>query len=140
MGDPETQPILSRMKSDWVPVIEAAIDGKLNTVEIEWDRRVALGVVVAAHNYPQTPRAGDAISGLSKNGNHKASDSFVFHAGTQLENNQVVTSGGRVLCVTALADSTKLAQQKAYLALDQIRFDGMQFRKDIGHLAISRKR
>ena len=140
MGDPETQPILSRMKSDWVPVIEAAIDGKLNTVEIEWDRRVALGVVVAAHNYPQTPRAGDAISGLSKNGNHKASDSFVFHAGTQLENNQVVTSGGRVLCVTALADSTKLAQQKAYVALDQIRFDGMQFRKDIGHLAISRKR
>ena len=88
MGDPETQPILSRMKSDWVPVIEAAIDGKLNTVEIEWDRRVALGVVVAAHNYPQTPRVGDPISGLSKTGNHKAIDSFVFHAGTALENNQ----------------------------------------------------
>ena len=140
MGDPETQPILSRMKSDWVPIIEAAIDGKLNTVEIEWDRRVALGVVVAAADYPQTPRQGDAISGLAKNGNHKATDCFVFHAGTTTADKKVVTSGGRVLCVTALADSTKLAQQKAYAALDKIQFDGMQFRKDIGHLAITRKR
>ena len=140
MGDPETQPILSRMKSDWVPIIEAAIDGKLNMVEIEWDRRVALGVVVAAADYPQAPRQGDAIKGLAKDGNHKATDCFVFHAGTALVDEQVVTSGGRVLCVTALADSTKLAQQKAYAALEKIQFEGMQFRKDIGHLAISRKR
>ena len=140
MGDPETQPILSRMKSDWVPIIDAAIDGKLNTVEIEWDRRVALGIVMAAADYPQTPRQGDAIKGLAKDGNHKATDCFVFHAGTSLVDEQVVTSGGRVLCVTALADSTKLAQQKAYAALEKIQFEGMQFRKDIGHLAISRKR
>ncbi len=140
MGDPETQPIMARLKSDWVPVIEAAIDGKLDTVQIEWDRRVALGIVMAAHDYPENPRKADAIHGLPLEGAHPANDTFIFHAGTTQENEQIKTSGGRVLCVTALGDSTKLAQAKAYAAADVIHFDGMQMRRDIGYRAIARKR
>jgi phosphoribosylamine---glycine ligase len=128
------------LKSDWVPVIEAAIAGRLNTVEIEWDRRVALGVVMASHNYPAEPRLGDIIQGLPTQGNRTADDHFVFHAGTEIKDKQCVTSGGRVLCVTALGDSTRVAQQKAYEVADQIKFDGMQMRRDIGHLAINRKK
>jgi len=137
MGDPETQPILMRMKSDFVKLLEHAIDGTLDTVEAEWDRRVALGVVLAAANYPETPRKGDPINGLP-NGNSFGEDAHVFHAGTADADGQVVTSGGRVLCVTALGENIKLAQKLAYESAAQIAFDGMQFRKDIGHRAISR--
>jgi phosphoribosylamine---glycine ligase len=140
MGDPETQPIMARMKSDWVPVVEAAIMGRLDTVEIEWDRRVALGVVMASHNYPDEPRLGDVIQGLPAQGNRNTEDHFVFHAGTEMKDKQCVTSGGRVLCVTALGDSTRVAQQKAYDVAEKIKFDGMQMRRDIGHLAINRKK
>jgi phosphoribosylamine---glycine ligase len=140
MGDPETQPIMARMKSDWVPVVEAAIAGRLDTVEIEWDRRVALGVVLAAQHYPDDPKLGDIIQGLPTHGNRGAEDYFVFHAGTATKGDDCVTSGGRVLCVTALGDSTRVAQQKAYEAADKIKFDGAQMRRDIGHLAINRKK
>ncbi|MHB1359776.1 MAG: phosphoribosylamine--glycine ligase [Rhodocyclaceae bacterium] len=133
MGDPETQPIMLRLKSDLVALIDAAIDGHLDKVEADWDRRVALGVVLAAHNYPGTPRSGDVIHGLGKT----AADSHVFHAGTTLNgNNEVVTAGGRVLCVTALGDTVRSAQKRAYEIADEIRFDGMQFRRDIGYRAI----
>lgn len=140
MGDPETQPIMARLKSDWVPVVEAAIDGKLDQVEIEWDRRAALGVVMAAANYPEQPRTGDAISGLKPHGNKDQSDQLVFHAGTIIKNEQCMTNGGRVLCVTALGDSVRVAQQRAYEQLDQIKFDGAQYRRDIGYRAINRKK
>ena len=136
LGDPETQPILMRLKSDLVEVLLHATDGTLDKVELQWDRRVALGVVMAAAGYPQVPRKGDVISGLPADGD----DSMVFHAGTELVDGQVHVNGGRVLCVTALGDSTKLAQQQAYAALQGIRFDGMQYRKDIGHRAIAAKR
>ena len=137
MGDPETQPILMRLKSDFVKLLEHAIDGTLDTVEAEWDRRVALGVVLAAANYPDTPKKGDQITGLP-NGNSFGEDAHVFHAGTTDADGQVVTSGGRVLCVTALGENVKLAQKLAYESTVQIHFEGMQFRKDIGHRAISR--
>ncbi len=133
MGDPETQPIMMRLKSDLVDLVEAAVDGKLDTVEAEWDRRCALGVVLAAHNYPDEPRKGDVIGGLDKGGD----DYHVFHAGTSEKDGQVVTSGGRVLCVTALGDTVKIAQKRAYEVVDRISFDGMQFRRDIGHRAIA---
>ena len=132
MGDPETQPIMMRLKSDLVPLLEAAIDGKLDTAQAEWDPRVALGVVIAAANYPEDPRKGDAISGLPAPGD----DYHVFHAGTTLEGKTVVTSGGRVLCVTALGHNTRTAQRRAYEIVDLIRFDGMQCRRDIGHRAV----
>ncbi|TAJ20010.1 MAG: phosphoribosylamine--glycine ligase [Rugosibacter sp.] len=134
MGDPETQPIMMRLKSNFITLIDAAIDGRLDQVEAEWDRRVALGVVVAAANYPAIPRQGDAIHGLSET----AADSHVFHAGTTMENDQVVTAGGRVLCVTALGENVKDAQKNAYAALATIHFDGMQYRHDIGFRAIKR--
>ncbi|MBL8495008.1 MAG: phosphoribosylamine--glycine ligase [Rhodocyclaceae bacterium] len=133
MGDPETQPIMMRLKSDLVDLVEAAVDGKLDTVEAEWDRRCALGVVLAAHNYPDEPRKGDVIGGLDKGGD----DYHVFHAGTTDNDGQVVTNGGRVLCVTALGDTVKIAQKRAYEVVDRISFDGMQFRRDIGHRAIA---
>ncbi len=133
MGDPETQPIMMRLKSDLVDLVEAAVDGKLDTVEAEWDRRCALGVVLAAHNYPDEPRKGDVIVGLDKGGD----DYHVFHAGTSEKDGQAVTSGGRVLCVTALGDTVKIAQKRAYEIVDRIHFDGMQFRRDIGHRAIA---
>ncbi|MDP1607603.1 MAG: phosphoribosylamine--glycine ligase [Rhodocyclaceae bacterium] len=134
MGDPETQPIMLRLKSDLVTLIDAAIDGHLDRVEADWDRRVALGVVLAAHNYPATPRQGDVILGLGK----PDADSHVFHAGTAEKAGHVVTAGGRVLCVTTLGDSVRSAQKRAYEIADDIRFDGMQFRRDIGHRALKR--
>ncbi|BBP01293.1 phosphoribosylamine--glycine ligase [Sulfuriferula nivalis] len=136
MGDPETQPIMMRLKSDFVMLMEHAVNGTLDTVEAEWDRRTALGVVMAAANYPDTPRVGDVITGLPK----VEEDAHVFHAGTKLVDEQVVTSGGRVLCVTALGDSVKIAQRRAYEVADQIHFDGSQMRRDIGYRAIDRKK
>ncbi|HEX4329487.1 MAG TPA: phosphoribosylamine--glycine ligase [Burkholderiales bacterium] len=138
MGDPETQPIMARVKSDLVEVFEHAVAGTLDKVEIEWDRRAALGVVMAAHNYPETPRKGDVISGLPKPG--AAEDAFVFHAGTVADGELTRTAGGRVLCATALGDSVKLAQKRAYELVEGIYFDGMQYRRDIGHRAIGVKR
>ena len=132
MGDPETQPIMMRLKTDLVEVMLAATSGKLDTLELEWDRRPALGVVMAAAGYPLNPRKGDVITGLPKD----ESDAMVFHAGTAAVNGQTVTSGGRVLCVTVLADSVKQAQQKAYEVAKGIHFDGQQYRKDIGYRAI----
>jgi phosphoribosylamine---glycine ligase len=132
MGDPETQPIMMRLKSDLTVLLDAAIDGKLDSVEAEWDPRVALGVVLAAANYPEDPRKGDVITGLPPAGD----DFHVFHAGTALRDKDVVTSGGRVLCVTALGHNTRTAQKRAYEIVDQIRFDGMQHRRDIGHRAV----
>jgi phosphoribosylamine--glycine ligase len=132
MGDPETQPIMMRLKTDLVEVMLAATSGKLDTLELEWDRRPALGVVMAAAGYPMNPRKGDVITGLPKD----ELDAMVFHAGTTAVNGQIVTSGGRVLCVTVLADSVKQAQQKAYEVAKGIHFDGQQFRKDIGYRAI----
>ena len=137
MGDPETQPIMMRLKSDAVKLFEHAIAGTLDKTEAEWDRRVALGIVLAAQNYPETPRKGDVIHGLPA-GNAAGDDAHVFHAGTADEHGNVVTNGGRVLCVTALGDNVAQAQKRAYEATDGIRFDGMQFRKDIGYRAINR--
>jgi phosphoribosylamine--glycine ligase len=131
MGDPETQPILMRLKTDLSDVLAAAIDGKLDQLELQWDRRTALGVVMAAHGYPLTPRKGDAITGLPAD----AAEVMVFHAGTELKDGVVTTSGGRVLCVTVLADNVKQAQQMAYDAARRIHFDGAQYRRDIGHRA-----
>ncbi|MBD7961895.1 MULTISPECIES: phosphoribosylamine--glycine ligase [Comamonas] len=133
MGDPETQPIMMRLKSDLVDVMLAAVDGKLEHVELEWDRRTALGVVMAAAGYPEDPRKGDAITGLPA----EEDDAVVFHAGTQLNDAGVpVTTGGRVLCVTVLADSVRQAQQRVYDVTRGIHFDGMQYRRDIGFRAI----
>jgi phosphoribosylamine---glycine ligase len=134
LGDPETQPIILRLKSDLLELVERALDGTLDQVEPQWDRRAALGVVVAAHGYPDEPRKGDVITGLPK----PDSDCHVFHAGTRLDGKNLVTNGGRVLCVTAMGDSVKMARARAYEALDRIRFDGMQFRKDIAHRAIKK--
>jgi phosphoribosylamine--glycine ligase len=126
-----------RLKSDFVDLLEHGIDGTLDQVEAEWDRRIALGVVLAAANYPDTPKKGDVIQGLPA-GNSFGDDAHVFHAGTAEQDGKVVTAGGRVLCVTALGENVKLAQKAAYEAAVQISWDGMQFRKDIGHRAISR--
>jgi phosphoribosylamine--glycine ligase len=134
LGDPETQPIMMRMKSDLLTLAEHAVAGKLDQIEAEWDRRVALGVVLAAANYPDTPKKGDVISGLPK----ESENVCVFHAGTAEQDGKIVTAGGRVLCVTALGDNAKQAQKLAYDAITGIHFDGMQFRRDIGHRATSR--
>jgi phosphoribosylamine--glycine ligase len=135
MGDPETQPIMARLKGDFSKVVEQAIAGTLDTVELEWDRRTALGVVLAAHNYPDTPRKGDRINGIPA----ETVDSVTFHAGTTLANGKLSTSGGRVLCVVGLADSVRSAQSVAYETINQISFDGMQYRRDIGYRALNRK-
>ncbi len=132
MGDPETQPIMMRLKSDLVDVMLAATSEKLDSVELVWDRRTALGVVMAAAGYPQNPRKGDVITGLPKDD----PEAMVFHAGTVAQDGQTITSGGRVVCVTVLADSVKQAQQKAYEVAKGIHFDGQQYRKDIGFRAI----
>lgn len=132
MGDPETQPIMARMKTDLYDVLDRAIDGKLDGMELDWDRRTALGVVMAAHNYPETPRKGDVITGIPK----ETEDSVTFHAGTTLKDGVLTTNGGRVLCVVGLADTVKAAQRAAYGAIEQIQFDGAQYRTDIGHRAI----
>jgi phosphoribosylamine---glycine ligase len=136
MGDPETQPIMMRLKSDLSVIMEHAIDGTLNQVEAEWDIRAALGVVMAAANYPDTPRSGDVISGLPK----AAEDAHVFHAGTSMQHDNVVTSGGRVLCVTALGGNVSMAQRRAYQFAENIKFDGCQMRHDIGYRAIAHKK
>ena len=132
MGDPETQPILMRLKSDLLEVLLAATAGKLDAVQLQWDRRVALGVVMAAHGYPQAPRKGDLITDLPA----AQDDAMVFHAGTVQDGDQLKTAGGRVLCVTVLADSVKQAQVRAYDVARGIHFDGMQYRRDIGHRAV----
>ncbi|AOY91340.1 phosphoribosylamine--glycine ligase [Cupriavidus sp. USMAA2-4] len=132
MGDPETQPILARLKTDLVDVLDHAVAGKLDSIELEWDRRTALGVVIAAHGYPDAPRKGDAITGIPA----ETADSVTFHAGTTLKDGTLQASGGRVLCVVGLADTVKAAQRAAYAAVEQIRFDGMQYRSDIGYRAI----
>lgn len=136
MGDPETQPILLRLKSDLLTLIESAVNGTLDRVEAQWDRRVALGAVLAAEGYPDNPRKGDEITGIPK-----AEDDFhVFHAGTMLQDGKVLTNGGRVLCVTALGDTVRVAQRRAYEIAEQIRFTGSQMRRDIGYRAIAAKR
>ena len=135
LGDPETQPIMMRLKSDLFTLFEHAIDGTLDQVQAEWDRRAALGVVVAAAGYPDATRKGDAITGLPK----PEEDLHVFHAGTATKDGKVVTRGGRVLCVTALGEKVKIAADRAYEALEKIRFDGMQYRRDIGHRAFQRR-
>ncbi|WP_312462827.1 phosphoribosylamine--glycine ligase [Comamonas sp.] len=132
MGDPETQPIMMRLKSDLVDVMQAATDGKLDLIELQWDRRTALGVVMAAHGYPDAPRKGDVITGLPED----EEEVMVFHAGTTVQDGKPVTSGGRVLCVTALADNVKQAQQRVYAAAAQVHFDGAQYRHDIGYRAV----
>ncbi len=134
MGDPETQPIMLRLKSDLVDLVEAAVHARLKSIEAEWDRRVALGVVMAAAGYPESPRKGDPIHGLPPEGH----DYHVFHAGTALSGKDIVTAGGRVLCVTALGDNVRAAQMRAYEIAEQIEFAGMQLRRDIGHRAIRR--
>lgn len=135
LGDPETQPILLRLKSDLLELVEHAIDGSLDKAEAEWDRRSALGVVLAAQGYPEDPTKGDPIEGLPRS----TDDSHVFHAGTRPEGSTVFTNGGRVLCVTALGDSVKMAQKRAYETAATIRFTGMQMRRDIGHRAIRKR-
>jgi len=140
MGDPETQPIMARIRSDLASVFELALDGRLDQAEIVWDRRTALGVVVAAKGYPDDPRKGDPITGLPPDGNPADADCLVFHAGTVQRDGTTLTSGGRVLCVTGLGDSVKIAQGRAYQGIESISFDGMQFRGDIGYRAIARKR
>ncbi|AIO77449.1 phosphoribosylamine--glycine ligase [Burkholderia multivorans] len=135
MGDPETQPIMARLKSDFSKVVEQAIAGTLDTVELDWDRRTALGVVLAAHGYPDAPRKGDRINGIPA----ETEQAVTFHAGTTLDGDKLVTSGGRVLCVVGLADSVREAQQHAYDTINQINFEGMQYRRDIGYRALSRK-
>ena len=136
LGDPETQPILLRLKSDLLELIDHALAGSLDRASANWDRRAALGVVLAAAGYPEEPRKGDAIEGLPK----PADDCRVFQAGTRLENGKLVTHGGRVLCVTALGDSVRMARTRAYEAVDRIRFAGMQYRRDIGHRALKKTR
>lgn len=133
MGDPETQPILSRLKSDLVHVMENAVNGTLDKVELEWDRRIALGIVLAAAGYPENPVKGSVITGIPK----EAENQFVFHAGTRLDGEgKLLTSGGRVLCVVGLADTMRMAQKTAYEAVESIHFDGVQYRHDIGWRAL----
>ena len=134
MGDPETQPIMMRLKSDLLELLLHATDGTLDGVELQWDRRVALGVVMAAGGYPQQPRSGDVISGLPAD----SDAAMVFHAGTTEVDGQLLTAGGRVLCVTALGESVRKAQQLAYDSLVNIQFEGKQYRHDIGHRAVKR--
>jgi phosphoribosylamine--glycine ligase len=135
MGDPETQPIMMRLKTDFTHLVEAAIDGRLDQAEAEWDRRTALGVVVAAHGYPDAPRKGDVISRLPAD----TDDCVTFHAGTALADGRLTVTGGRVLCVTALGDTVRVAQKLAYAAVDRVAFDGAQFRRDIGHRALKNR-
>ena len=136
LGDPEAQPILMRLKSDLFTLVEHAVNGSLDRVEVEWDRRVALGVVLAAEGYPEHPRNGDEVTGIPR----AQEDFHVFHAGTALSDGRIVTNGGRVMCVTALGDTVRVAQRRAYEIAEQIRFAGCQMRRDIGHHAIAAKR
>jgi phosphoribosylamine--glycine ligase len=128
MGDPETQPIMARLKSDFVTVLEHACNGTLDTVELEWDRRTAVGVVMAAAGYPDDPVKGDIIDGIPV----ETPECVTFHAGTRIVGGTLQTSGGRVLCVVGLGDSVKMAQKQAYETVEKIHFNGAQFRRDIG--------
>ena len=134
-GDPETQPILMRLQSDLVDLLDAALDGRLDQVEAQWDSRVSLGVVMAAGGYPESYEKGDVIKGLPA----ETPDSKVFHAGTALRDGDVVTSGGRVLCAVALGEATAEAQQKAYDLVEQISWNGAYYRTDIGYRAVARE-
>jgi len=134
LGDPETQPILMRMRSDLLEVFEQAVNGTLDQAEIDWDPRTSLGVVMASANYPLTPRLGDLITGIPA----AQPDCVVFHAGTALKDGALQTSGGRVLCVTALADNVRATQQRAYQTVHSINFDGAQYRTDIGWRALEK--
>jgi len=134
MGDPETQPIMARLKTDLLSVMEHAVNGTLDTIELEWDRRTALGVVMAAAGYPDAPRKGDLITDIPS----ETVDCVTFHAGTALNGNKLTTTGGRVLCVVGLGDSVKMAQKQAYAATDLIHFEGAQLRRDIGWRALKR--
>jgi len=136
-GDPETQPVMMRLQSDLVELVEAALDQQLDKVMAQWDPRAALGVVMAAGGYPGAYARGDVISGLPA---REASDAKVFHAGTALHGREVVTSGGRVLCVTALGADVAHAQQRAYELVRSISWKGAQYRSDIGYRAIARER
>jgi phosphoribosylamine--glycine ligase len=135
-GDPETQPILMRLQSDLIPLCEAAIDGKLDTVEAQWDPRAAVGVVLAAGGYPEAYKKGTVIHGLELVDND---DAKVFHAGTALVNGQVVTAGGRVLCATGLGETVADAQNKAYEMVTKINWKDMYYRTDIGYRAVARE-
>jgi phosphoribosylamine--glycine ligase len=134
LGDPETQPILMRIRSDFLEVFEHGVAGTLNQAEVDWDPRTALGVVMASANYPSTPRLGDVISGVPA----AQPDCVVFHAGTVVKNGELQTSGGRVLCVTALADNVRATQQRAYDVIKSIHFNGAQYRTDIGWRALEK--
>ena len=134
LGDPEAQPLLMRLKSDLTELMEAALDVRLDQVEAQWDRRVALAVVLAAAGYPENPRKGDAITGLPA----PQEDAHVFHAATRGEDGRLYTAGGRVLAVTALGDSVRMAQKRAYELVQGIHFAGMQYRHDIGWRALKR--
>ena len=133
LGDPETQPIMMRLKSDFADLLDHAVNGTLQQIEADWDGRIALGVVIATAGYPDAPRKGDIIGHLPSAG----PDRVVFHAGTALRDNQVITNGGRVFCVTALGENMKVAQQRAYAMAAEIRFDGMQMRSDIGNRGLA---
>jgi phosphoribosylamine--glycine ligase len=132
LGDPETQPVLLRLKSDLLELIRHGVDGSLDQIDAEWDRRAAVGIVLAAAGYPESPRKGDMISGLDG----VADDCKVFYAGTAVSGDTIVTSGGRVLCVTALGETVRHAQRSAYAGAGSIFFEGMQYRRDIGHRAV----
>jgi phosphoribosylamine--glycine ligase len=135
-GDPETQPIMMRLRSDLTELCEAALEGRLDTVSAEWDSRAALGVVIAASGYPEEVRKGDVIIGLDR---AAALPGKVFHAGTRVESGQVVTNGGRVLCAVGLGASVSDAQAQAYGLVNSITWSGVQFRRDIGYRAIARE-
>jgi phosphoribosylamine--glycine ligase len=140
-GDPETQPILMRLQSDLVELCEAALDHRLDQVQARWDPRAALGVVLAAGGYPESVRKGDVIRGLADAAKLSlAGNGKVFHAGTRLENGEVLTSGGRVLCAVGLGESVSEAQAQAYALVDRISWQGMQCRRDIGYRAIEREK
>ncbi|MET3132565.1 phosphoribosylamine--glycine ligase [Oxalobacteraceae bacterium GrIS 1.11] len=128
MGDPETQPIMARLKTDLLTVMEHAVNGTLDAIELEWDRRTAVGVVLAAAGYPDAPRKGDLITGIPA----ETHDCVTFHAGTTQAEGKLYSNGGRVLCVVGLGDSVKMAQKQAYETVDKIHFDGAQYRRDIG--------
>jgi phosphoribosylamine--glycine ligase len=136
-GDPETQPVMMRLQSDFSALLEAAIEGRLDSVSAQWDPRPALGVVMAAENYPHAPRTGDVIHGLE---NPAPTDSKIFHAGSKIENELVLTTGGRVLCATALGNTVYEAQRSAYALAEQISWLGEYHRSDIGWRAIERER
>jgi len=135
-GDPETQPVLARLRSDLTVLCEAALEGRLSRAEVDWDPRAAVGVVLAAGGYPETVRKGDVIHGLDAAARLPGK---VFHAGTSMRGGDVVTNGGRVLCAVGLGSSVRAAQKQAYDLVDVIRWDGMQYRRDIGYRAIARE-